>query len=95
MEIQAKIPGNWRKGEKMKNVTGYFAPGAGGCAQPQPTAPTKPSACPIPRRSTVSNPAASGCRCKTPQGVSTQCKLPSGETLDEWALWRRDHPAKS
>ncbi|WP_149037031.1 DUF333 domain-containing protein, partial [Klebsiella pneumoniae] len=26
---------------------------------------------------------------------STQCKLPSGETLDEWALWRRDHPAKS
>ncbi|MBO8066821.1 MULTISPECIES: DUF333 domain-containing protein, partial [Enterobacterales] len=27
--------------------------------------------------------------------VSTQCKLPSGETLDEWALWRRDHPAKS
>ncbi|HHB6541861.1 DUF333 domain-containing protein, partial [Klebsiella pneumoniae] len=24
-----------------------------------------------------------------------QCKLPSGETLDEWALWRRDHPAKS
>ncbi|HHE8078511.1 TPA: DUF333 domain-containing protein, partial [Klebsiella pneumoniae] len=23
------------------------------------------------------------------------CKLPSGETLDEWALWRRDHPAKS
>ncbi|MCP6536393.1 DUF333 domain-containing protein, partial [Klebsiella pneumoniae] len=22
-------------------------------------------------------------------------KLPSGETLDEWALWRRDHPAKS
>ncbi|HHA0055597.1 TPA: DUF333 domain-containing protein, partial [Klebsiella pneumoniae] len=25
----------------------------------------------------------------------TQCKLPSGETLDEWALWRRDHPAKS
>ncbi|MGJ4208582.1 putative hemolysin [Klebsiella pneumoniae] len=32
---------------------------------------------------------------QTPQGVSTQCKLPSGETLDEWALWRRDHPAKS
>jgi hypothetical protein len=28
-------------------------------------------------------------------GRSTQCKLPSGETLDEWALWRRDHPAKS
>ncbi|OGE59895.1 hypothetical protein BHS30_16885 [Klebsiella pneumoniae] len=29
------------------------------------------------------------------QGVSTQCKLPSGETLDEWALWRRIDPAKS
>ncbi|STJ19029.1 outer membrane protein [Escherichia coli] len=22
-----------------------------------------------------------------------QCKLPGGETIDEWALWRRDHPA--
>ncbi|EMV2184104.1 TPA: DUF333 domain-containing lipoprotein YoaF, partial [Shigella flexneri] len=21
------------------------------------------------------------------------CKLPGGETIDEWALWRRDHPA--
>ncbi len=31
----------------------------------------------------------------TPQGVSTQCKLPSGETLDQWALWRRDYPAES
>ncbi|HHU7850217.1 TPA: DUF333 domain-containing lipoprotein YoaF, partial [Escherichia coli] len=20
-------------------------------------------------------------------------KLPGGETIDEWALWRRDHPA--
>ena len=49
------------------------------------------------------NPAAVYCQqsggirvpVQTPQGVSTQCKLPSGETLDEWALWRRDHPAKS
>ncbi|EPM4978023.1 DUF333 domain-containing protein, partial [Salmonella enterica] len=21
------------------------------------------------------------------------CKLPGGETIDEWALWRLDHPA--
>ncbi|MBF6067033.1 DUF333 domain-containing protein [Klebsiella pneumoniae] len=43
------------------------------------------------------NPAAVYCQqsggtrvpVQTPQGVSTQCKLPSGETLDEWALWRR------
>ena len=29
----------------------------------------------------------------TAQGVSNNCKLPGGETIDEWALWRRDHPA--
>ncbi len=31
---------------------------------------------------------------QTPQGVRSDCKLPGGETLDEWELWRRDHPAK-
>nr|WP_318381979.1 DUF333 domain-containing protein [uncultured Enterobacter sp.] len=47
------------------------------------------------------NPAAVYCLQKrgervpvqTPQGISTKCRLPGGETLDEWALFRRDHPA--
>ncbi len=26
---------------------------------------------------------------QTAQGVSNNCKLPGGETIDEWALWRR------
>ncbi len=41
MEIQAKIPGNWRKGEKMKKLLAILPLALAGCAQPQPTAPTK------------------------------------------------------
>ncbi|MBD6329583.1 DUF333 domain-containing protein, partial [Salmonella enterica subsp. enterica serovar Enteritidis] len=22
----------------------------------------------------------------------SDCKLPNGEIIDEWALWRREHP---
>lgn len=29
---------------------------------------------------------------QSPQGVRTECKLPGGEVMDEWELWRRDHP---
>ncbi|AUU91570.1 MULTISPECIES: DUF333 domain-containing protein [Enterobacteriaceae] len=29
---------------------------------------------------------------QSPQGVRTECKLPGGEVIDEWELWRRDHP---
>lgn len=29
---------------------------------------------------------------QSPQGVRTLCKLPGGQTIDEWELWRRDHP---
>ncbi|HGA5459351.1 TPA: DUF333 domain-containing protein [Salmonella enterica subsp. diarizonae serovar 50:k:z35] len=29
---------------------------------------------------------------QTPQGVRSDCKLPNGEIIDEWTLWRRDHP---
>ncbi|KAE9797355.1 DUF333 domain-containing protein, partial [Escherichia coli] len=25
-------------------------------------------------------------------GVRTECKLPGGEVIDEWDLYRRDHP---
>jgi putative hemolysin len=57
---------------------------------------------PPPKTIGMANPASVYCSkggnrfpVQTPQGVRTECKLPSGETLDEWALWRRDHPAKS
>ncbi len=30
---------------------------------------------------------------QTPQGVHSACKLPSGEVVDEWTLWSRDHPS--
>ncbi|OPB27255.1 DUF333 domain-containing protein [Enterobacter ludwigii] len=29
---------------------------------------------------------------QSPQGVRTECKLPGVEVIDEWALYRRDHP---
>jgi putative hemolysin len=78
----------------MKKLLAILPLALAGCAQPQPTAPTKTIGMANPRRYTVSNPAAPGCRANA-AGRRTQCKLPSGETLDEWALWRRDHPAKS
>jgi putative hemolysin len=94
VEIQAKIPGHSGKGGNEK-VTGYSATGIS-------------RLCPAAVHRADENhrhgqPAAVYCQqsggtrvpVQTPQGVSTQCKLPSGETLDEWALWRRDHPAKS
>jgi len=95
VEIQAKIPGHSGKGETMKKLLAILPLVLAGCAQPQSTAPTKTIG--------MANPASVYCQqsggtrvpVQTPQGVSTQCKLPSGETLDEWALWRRDHPAKS
>ena len=70
-----------------------------GCAkQPQPQ-----DAPPPPKSIGMANPASVYCGQKggklipvqTPQGVRSDCKLPGGETLDEWELWRRDHPAKA
>ena len=29
---------------------------------------------------------------QSPQGVRTECKLPGGEVIDEWTLYRREHP---
>lgn len=57
---------------------------------------------PQPQTIGMANPASVYCTQKggslipvqTPQGVRSDCKLPGGETLDEWELWRRDHPAK-
>ena len=66
-----------------------------GCSTPsQPEAPKPPQI-------GMANPASVYCQQKggtlipvqTTQGVSNNCKLPGGETIDEWAWWRRDHPA--
>lgn len=65
-----------------------------GCSTLQPEAPKPPQI-------GMANPASVYCQQKggtlipvqTAQGVSNNCKLPGGETIDEWALWRRDHPA--
>ena len=68
-----------------------------GCSTPsQPEAPKPPQI-------GMANPASVYCQQKggtlipvqTAQGVSNNCKLPGGETIDEWTLWRRDHPAGS
>lgn len=61
---------------------------------PPPDAPEPPHAI------GMANPASVYCLEKggeqipvqSPQGVRTECKLPGGETIDEWDLYRRDHP---
>lgn len=61
---------------------------------PPPDAPEPPQAI------GMANPASVYCLEKggeqipvqSPQGVRTECKLPGGETIDEWDLYRRDHP---
>ena len=79
----------------MKGMIVMLPLALAGCAQTQPTQQAHPVG--------MANPASVYCQqlggkqvpVQSPQGVRTECKLPSGETLDEWALWRRDHPAKS
>ncbi|MBK4714202.1 MULTISPECIES: putative hemolysin [Tenebrionibacter/Tenebrionicola group] len=64
-----------------------------GCAQHERSAPPAP-------RIGMPNPASVWCKQKggtlvpvqTPRGVIANCKLPSGEVVEEWTLWRRDHP---
>jgi len=65
------------------------------------TTKTSPSvAPPPPHRVGMANPASVYCLEKggeqipiqSPQGVRTECKLPGGEVIDEWELYRRDHP---
>lgn len=63
-----------------------------GCAN------AKPDDAPKPPNIGMANPAAVYCQQKggtsvpvqTPQGVRSDCKLPSGEVIDEWTLYRRD-----
>ncbi len=64
-----------------------------GCASQQNDAPPPPAM-------GMANPAAVYCQQKggtsvpveTPQGVRSDCKLPNGDVIDEWTLYRRDHP---
>ncbi|MBB1199576.1 DUF333 domain-containing protein [Enterobacteriaceae bacterium 89] len=63
-----------------------------GCAAQQNDAPPPPNI-------GMANPAAVYCQqkggtrvtVKTAQGERADCKLPGGETIDEWTLFRRDH----
>ena len=58
----------------------------------QPEAPKPPVVC-------IANPASVYCDekggtriiVKEAAGERADCKLPTGEILDEWDLWRRDH----
>ncbi len=53
---------------------------------------------PKPPQIGMANPAAVYCEQKggtrvpvqSPQGVRTECKLPGGEVIEEWDLWRRE-----
>ncbi|MGK9171724.1 DUF333 domain-containing protein [Yokenella regensburgei] len=55
---------------------------------------------PPPPQVGMANPAAEYCLQKggervpvqSPQGVRTACKLSNGTVVDEWELWRQDHP---
>ncbi|HCM9117727.1 DUF333 domain-containing protein [Enterobacter asburiae] len=62
--------------------------------------PTPPDAPKPPHAIGMANPASVYCLEKggeqipvqSPQGVRTECKLPGGEVIDEWTLYRRDRP---
>ncbi|MEZ3501485.1 DUF333 domain-containing protein [Pantoea sp. KPR_PJ] len=55
-----------------------------------------------PRPLNMHNPAADWCiqsggklsQVQTDKGVIGYCTLPSGERIEEWALYHRDHPEK-
>lgn len=76
----------------MRNVFLFFICALTACS-------TKPGT-PRPPVAGKANPAAVYCLqvggqrvpVQSPQGVRTECKLSGGEMMDEWELWRRDHP---
>lgn len=57
---------------------------------------------PPPKQTGMANPASVYCvekggklvAQKSAQGESHLCQLPGGESVDEWTLWRREHPQK-
>ena len=56
---------------------------------------------PAQHKAGLANPASVYCQqlggtsipVETPEGVYSKCRLPSGEIIEEWVLYRRDHPA--
>ncbi|HKM96078.1 MAG TPA: DUF333 domain-containing protein [Buttiauxella sp.] len=64
-----------------------------GCSSPEPTTPKPPQVIGMP------NPASVYCKdkggelrtVKTDLGERGDCLLPSGERMDQWTLYRRDH----
>ncbi|RKQ38166.1 DUF333 domain-containing protein [Enterobacter sp. R1(2018)] len=78
----------------MKKITlllGAFI--LSGCSSPEPITPAPPRVIGMP------NPASVYCKdnggelrvVKTDLGERGDCILPSGERIDEWKLYRRDH----
>ncbi|WP_306886270.1 putative hemolysin [Amorphus orientalis] len=73
-------------------VLAGLAAGIVGACTPGGDAPQSP-------RTGLANPASVYCLeqggelvpVDTPAGVSNDCVLPNGETIDEWTLYRRDH----
>jgi len=55
---------------------------------------------PVPQRLGMHNPATDWClhvrgtpsQVKSEAGVTGYCTLPSGERIEQWALYHRDHP---
>ncbi len=82
MEIQAKIPGI-QEGRNNEKATGYSATGIShGCAQPQPTAPTKTIGMPNPAAVYCQQSGGTRVPVQTPQGrqhpvQTTQRRNPS------------------
>ncbi|HEY3983805.1 DUF333 domain-containing protein [Cedecea sp.] len=78
--------------KKLKLIIGILL--LSGCATAERDAPTPPQTI------GMANPASVYCQqkggksllVKTPQGERADCLLPGGEKIDEWALFRRDHP---
>ncbi|WP_331275980.1 DUF333 domain-containing protein [Klebsiella pneumoniae] len=63
----------------MKKLLAILPLALAGCTQPQPTAPTKTIGMPNPAAVYCQQSGGTRVPVQTPQGVSTQCKLPSGE----------------
>ncbi|SSJ09670.1 lipoprotein [Klebsiella pneumoniae] len=61
----------------MKKLLAILPLVLAGCAQPQPTAPTKTIGMPNPAAVYCQQSGGTRVPVQTPQGVSTQCKLPT------------------
>ncbi len=78
----------------MKKLLAILPLALAGCTQPQPTAPTKTIGTPNPAAVYCQAIRRHPCRCKR-RRASAPVQTTQRRNPDEWALWRRDHPAKS